>query len=403
MAMSHQPKVPDDSLDPLNHIERCHCKKPTGRNIVVCIDGTSGSFGLQLTHVLNLYKHIDKDKSQVAFYHNGMGTPPLLSESKSAFHHMVQRLNQKTDLAVGWNFDNILQTAYIWLSNNYQEGDCIYLFGFSRGAYQVRVLAGIIATLGLVFPNNEVQVPIAYDLYTSLRAEPSYIVKSQIRLFKETFARKDVRVHFLGAWDAMSSSGILKPDLSLLPGDIVEMCSFRHALALDERRVKFLPEYARNVPNHSDDENELSRGLKTDMKEVWFAGTHTDMGLSNSNHPLGAIPFHWMYIEARHFGLRLHPTEQPHLQPTLPNPSLRGLWWFFEYLPLVRLNYNYTNPDETIRLPHRGRGRVVMPGQKIHTSVHSLGPEYVPRAVGIPVQIHEEPRPTDDGWEMGSG
>jgi hypothetical protein len=71
----------------------------------------------------------------------------------------------------------------------------------------------------------------------------------------------------------VSSIGIFRMGPSTLPGNISDICFYRHALALDERRVKFLPDYAAN----SVSTEKPGRSLHTPIKEVWFAGTHSDM------------------------------------------------------------------------------------------------------------------------------
>ncbi|KAK7442752.1 hypothetical protein VKT23_015999 [Stygiomarasmius scandens] len=68
-------------------------------------------------------------------------------------------------MGIAWNFKKIVLSAYEWLSENYQDGDRIFFFGFSRGAYQVRVLAGMIEKVGLLHKGNKDQIPFAYELY----------------------------------------------------------------------------------------------------------------------------------------------------------------------------------------------------------------------------------------------
>ena len=111
--------------------------------------------------------------------------------------------------------------------------------------------------------------------------------------FKDTLSRKDVKVHFVGAWqvfhlswlsfseltvpnrDTVSSIGIIRePSLPETVTGMKHVCSFRHALALDECRVKFLPEYANGGHGPPVKDNGTMEG---DIKEVWFAGSHSDM------------------------------------------------------------------------------------------------------------------------------
>ncbi|KIK56257.1 hypothetical protein GYMLUDRAFT_1016443 [Collybiopsis luxurians FD-317 M1] len=174
----------------------------------------------------------------MTWYNSGIGT--YAQPSMKTFAYYRQQLWHAIDMAIAWKFEHIIHGAYQWLSNNYQEDDCIFLLGFSRGAYQVRVLSAMIEKVGLIHKGNEMQIPFAYELYSRERAD-----EDLVKNFKKTFCR-EVKVHFVGVWDTVSSIGIVRPR-EMLPGTtdgMKHVCYFRHALALDERRVKFLPEYA---------------------------------------------------------------------------------------------------------------------------------------------------------------
>ncbi|EGO02361.1 hypothetical protein SERLA73DRAFT_49835, partial [Serpula lacrymans var. lacrymans S7.3] len=280
----------------------CNCvqdrENSGGRNLVVCIDGTSNQFGERNTNVIELYSQVEKGKGcrQLTYYNSGIGT--YAQPSWKSLGYWRQVIDHKIDLAIAWNFERIILNAFRWLAENYQEGDIIYLAGFSRGAYQVRVLAAMIHKVGLIHKGNEEQIPFAYELYVnpesgepldmtkektgvlakllhrfSLKkkehakkhnkehverhgklenaeaskalprtAEPPKTLPSLAERFKKTFSW-DVKVHFVGVWDTVSSIGVIRG--KDLPGtlDPDHICYFRHALALDERRVKFLPEY----------------------------------------------------------------------------------------------------------------------------------------------------------------
>ncbi|KZP02567.1 hypothetical protein FIBSPDRAFT_770531, partial [Athelia psychrophila] len=193
-----------------------------------------------------------------------------------SWSYLKQVMDNKVDLMIAWNLEKVIIGAYRWLSNHYREGDKIFLFGFSRGAFQVRALAGMIETVGLILPGNQAQIPLAYELYTAADRD-----MAMAPTFKKTFSRKDVRVHFVGVWDTLSSVGLVRPK-KMLPriGECCNhACYFRHALALDERRVKFLPEYVHEGKSHEPDEPMFpGQGRCTaNIKEVWFAGTHSDV------------------------------------------------------------------------------------------------------------------------------
>ncbi|KIJ11754.1 hypothetical protein PAXINDRAFT_31815, partial [Paxillus involutus ATCC 200175] len=220
------------------------------RNLVVCIDGTSNKFGQNNTNVVKLFSKIKFDSEaplprQLAYYSSGVGTGPKP-------WHVVSRIQRSLsdllDEAVAWNVAEIVQDAYGWLAREYREGDQIYLFGFSRGAYQVRILAAVIYEVGrrarLHHQLTLNAIPFrAYEHYMTVRLQKLH-AKDMASAFKRTFCWKDMKVHFVGVWDTVSSVGLVKEDASLSSSSSADhACHFRHALALDERRVKFLPEY----------------------------------------------------------------------------------------------------------------------------------------------------------------
>ncbi|KAF8870031.1 hypothetical protein BD779DRAFT_1614237 [Infundibulicybe gibba] len=281
-----------------------------GRALVVCLDGTSNQFGKNNTNV---------DKKQLTYYNSGIGTYAKPSWRSIAYWKQV--VFNVIDTAIAWNFEEILLRAYRWLSTNYEDGDRIYLFGFSRGAYQVRALAGMIEKVGLILRGNEEQIHCggydrfvaAYELYADHKSEkyedPTFVGSrryletfNMAARFKETFSRPGIKVHYLGVWDTVSSIGLARSKSLPFTDTCEHFCYMRHALALDERRVKFQPEYARggeSVPNPAQQANpntsmEPSQGnaglegknkagvqdkpkSRPRVKEVWFAGSHSDM------------------------------------------------------------------------------------------------------------------------------
>ncbi|KAJ7633989.1 hypothetical protein B0H17DRAFT_961596 [Mycena rosella] len=320
----------------------CH-KKPV-RNLVVSIDGTSNQFGFDNTNVIELHSRIIKDephRPQLTFYVSGIGTyvPPSLR----SLAYWRQLIANKLDLAIAWNFARQVQDAYRWLVDHYEPGDRIFLFGFSRGAYQVRALAGMIEDMGLVYPGNIRLIPFAYELYTKRFRGKEDLCKH----FKKTFSRQDV--HFIGVWDTVSSVGIIRGQPLPLTGTADHICHFRHALALDERRVKFMPEYI--TPDSGDPGQQRRSGNETDIKEVWFAGTHSDMLLNRRG-----VPLLWMENEASNAGLHLSRREATggvwdlvELEIEKPIESLKGFFWhLLEFLPLSRSTHNSQDPKETV-------------------------------------------------------
>ncbi|KJA23408.1 hypothetical protein HYPSUDRAFT_39890 [Hypholoma sublateritium FD-334 SS-4] len=419
----------------------CHTTDGSGRNLVLCVDGTANQFGEKNTNVIELYNLILKGDLdlQKTWYNSGIGTYARPSW-KSLRHHKAV-LYHKVDLAIAWDFERTVLAAYRWLSDVYETGDCIFLFGFSRGAFQVRVLSAMIAKVGLIHQGNEMQIPFAYELYadpdsdklTSTEVGTEEKMSSADR-FKKAFSRKDVIVHFVGAWDTVSSIGIAR-GTKMLPGTVDGMrhvCYFRHALALDERRVKFLPEYAygglaskplykamnleikhpfrwmfskpwsnrRNQDTETSTNPSISpqdtmkneaNGGSPQTLEVWFAGTHSDIGGGNTKNvgmDRSQPPLRWMVFEAAAHGLRTaeFARKRPKNEIIEIKESLTGIWWLLELLPFKRLTYTRDeHGSSTTHKPHLGSPRKIHAGQKIHSSffltsnVHN-GEPYTPKA-----------------------
>ncbi|KAI6095041.1 hypothetical protein EDD16DRAFT_1502496 [Pisolithus croceorrhizus] len=321
----------------------CRCTSPepsvSSRNLVVCIDGTRNRIGVKYTNIVALYNQFEKSKDQqLTYYRYGIGVVPNIPWYRDLISDIV-------DIAVAWRLEEGIIDAYEWLANTYRRGDKIFLFGFSRGAYQVRALAGMIERVGLVLPGNTKLIHSAYTIYSKsddrradfpeLQLAKDSERQQEAEAFKKVFCRKDVRVHFVGVWDTVSSvGGVLRSrSLPLTVTSCDHICHFRHALALDERRVKFLPEYVyggRANPTNDDH-----------IKEVWFPGSHRDL------LPSGDIPLLWMRGEANAAGLLLKPSNLmwkiDDLHKSITPPFRRILWWALEVLPFQRLRYDNTN------------------------------------------------------------
>ncbi|KAJ6551275.1 hypothetical protein B0H19DRAFT_950644, partial [Mycena capillaripes] len=339
------------------------------RNLVVSIDGTSNQFGILNTNVVELHSRVlvDALDEQSKYYNCGIGTY-VPAPTKFSWKYWQQWIANMLELAFAWNFKDIILKAYRWLSQTYMPGDKIFLFGervsgFSRGAYQVRTLAAMIQRVGLVNAGNEEMIPlcICFDFFsnhTTVTTEAEEIAKN----FKTAFSR-DVRIHFAGLWDTVSSVGVFRGKPLPLTWTAEHICIFRHALALDERRVKFLPEYIgggafaqSSAKSVEPDSSPRPTSIGPDIKEVWFAGTHSDIGggiKKNLELNLSSVPLLWMENEATLAGLRLKPRasggawNMAELGQDDLHESLKGPWWLAEYLPVQRLSYNA--PAELIR------------------------------------------------------
>ncbi|KIJ60921.1 hypothetical protein HYDPIDRAFT_97688 [Hydnomerulius pinastri MD-312] len=344
---------PDDPVFPQGSSEsegaktsaqRCVCtKRKRGRNLVVCIDGTSNKVGMNVSD--GSYVHVIKSETQLTYYNSGIGahTTPL----RNRLNRYFRQATSTVDLVMAWSLERGISDAYRWLSDNYRDGDKIFLFGFSRGAYQVRALAGMIREarssfqnalltlnidsmmqVGLILPGNTVQIPYAYQVYQAINSGTE-TSRELARHFKITCSRPNVMVHFIGVWDTVSSVGFIRgKTLPSTTGSIDHFCQFRHALALDERRVKFMPEYING--GKSDTKHDY-------IQEMWFPGCHSDVDM----------PLLWMRAEAETAGLNFDQWnditfKQSDLEAQ-GRTSLHGPWWLLEFLPIRRMHNNNAN------------------------------------------------------------
>ncbi|KAF8797697.1 hypothetical protein BYT27DRAFT_7152322 [Phlegmacium glaucopus] len=284
------------------------------RTIICCFDGTGNKFGEVNSNVLRLFKALEKDKpdEQLVYYQPGIASynkRHLLARSFSYIATVV-------DQAIALHLNDHVKEGYKYIMQNYRKGDKICLFGFSRGAYIARAVMGMLYKVGILPPDNFQQIDFAFSVYQMTGDEG----RDLSREFKRTFAFP-VTVEFVGVWDTVSSVGII-PRTQPYTSVNYAVKTFRHALALDERRARFRPKTwyeATLEPELQLDVDEpdiVPRGntsrddwvytpLKRDManiEEVWFSGCHADIG-GGSHHnrlknSLSFIPLRWMIKEA---------------------------------------------------------------------------------------------------------
>ncbi|KAJ8461942.1 hypothetical protein ONZ45_g18113 [Pleurotus djamor] len=145
-----------------------------GRNLVLCIDGTANQFSAQSSYIVEIYGRLLKlEDEQLTFYNSGIGT--YAKPSFRSWKYFKQVFDHTVDTAIAWNFERIVHAAYKWLSETYRPGDRIFMFGFSRGAYQVRVVAGMIEKVGLLHKGSDNQIPFYQQFQApSKRKDPEH-------------------------------------------------------------------------------------------------------------------------------------------------------------------------------------------------------------------------------------
>ena len=283
--------------------------KITPRNIVICCDGTGNQYGPNNTNVVKLYEAIEKDATQIAFYDPGVGT----FGSKAVFTKPGRKFTRFLGLMVGFGITRNIEDGYEFLMNTYREGDRIYLFGFSRGAYTARALAGMVYKCGLLRKGNKNLIPYASKMYHN---DNEKVVEG----FKKAFSR-ECKIHFVGVWDTVKSVGLLLPrkfpNAKLNP----DVKNGYHALAIDEKRSKFPPNLWDSLPDHS----------QQTIEQVWFAGVHSDVGGWYKEAGLSNICLKWMIEKAGACDLKIDPGAYPKPGHTpdhtdKKHKSFRGFW-----------------------------------------------------------------------------
>ena len=278
------------------------------KNIVVCCDGTGNEYGRNNTNVVETYVLVVKNAAQLAYYDPGVGTGGW------EYHEEDGALRALNDQATGYGLQKNVEDAYRYLMGCYEAGDRVYLFGFSRGAFTVRSLAGMLYTCGLLGADAGNLVEYASKVYNT--QDKADIAQG----FRAAFSRA-CPVHFIGVWDTVESlalnAGKRFHDARLNP----EVSYGFHALAIDEKR--------RDFPPFVWDENRVQQHQT--VEQVWFAGVHSDVGGWYDERGLSNIALHWMLGKAMACGLLVDESRlaryacDPH--DTL-HQSYAGFWKF---------------------------------------------------------------------------
>lgn len=275
------------------------------RNIIILLDGTSNQISGDRTNVLRLYGSLARSEEQLVFYQPGVGTFGLTGW----WQKFKSKIRIVLGLATGAGIvDNVMQ-AYEFLVNNHQYGDRIYIFGFSRGAYTARLLAGFIRIFGLVRPEQLQLVRYAWRAYARLGQPGSEGFEAEIGHFQKVLRGSGIRIEFLGLWDTVASVFNAKAGFPWLTitqkaytnqNDRVKIV--RHAVAIDEQRTYFQPALWEPGQDYEEWSNKTRSYEKTpqDFEEVWFTGCHGDVGggFPDARSGLAKIPLEWLYREA---------------------------------------------------------------------------------------------------------
>jgi uncharacterized protein (DUF2235 family) len=269
------------------------------KRLVVCCDGTWGAErNPAVSNIVKIAEAVQTTRSvtgegidQRVFYVDGPGSRGYLADKLLGG-------------AFGLGLDANLSTLYWQLALNWEPGDEIFLFGFSRGAYTARSLAGMIHRLGLLTAEAMIgrKYPDALRIYRQCKAHHGDPDPAEWVRFRDTCSHYPVPVTFVGVFDTVGAMGVPGVtswryrfhDLRLPPN---VHCA-RQALAIDERRRAFAPCLWQVT-----DEAGVSSQRPDRVKQVWFPGTHGDVGGGNADSTLSDVTLRWMVAEAEQQGL----------------------------------------------------------------------------------------------------
>ena len=266
------------------------------KRLVVCCDGTWNKPDNEaITNVEKLARTVQSDPNatagayQLVYYVSGVG----------AGSYTVDRL---LGGAFGFGLFHNVIACYRFLAQNYEPGDEIFIIGFSRGAYTARSVAGMLGRVGLLTKVSlvEERLPAAVHMYQRIDM-PEGAFGESVDEFKHDHCHP-ATVTFLGVFDTVGALGVpglkrLTPRFHdvQLSGQVLRA---RHALAVDETRLKFAPTFweAAEDPPGAPTEDER-------VKQVWFEGAHSDVGGGYRETGLSDTSLLWMAREAHDAGL----------------------------------------------------------------------------------------------------
>src|SRR5579862_2395912 len=255
-----------------------------GKRIVFCCDGTWDTPEND-TNVYRIFKAILTTHEQVAYYDDGVGSDGTPLEKLAGG-------------ALGIGLFGKIKDAYTKIAHAYEDGDEIFIFGFSRGAYTARSLAGMIAVCGLpTLPFGDDFVDTAFGAYRQ-PPERAAILGSLAK-----FGMVDAKIKMIGVWDTVGSLGIpaafggVGPEFQFLDTSLHrDVLNAYHALSIDERRCEFPPTLWKGpaAPGQT-------------LEQIWFAGSHCDVGGGYAERGLADITLEWMMGKASALGLEFSP------------------------------------------------------------------------------------------------
>ncbi|UCC16931.1 MAG: DUF2235 domain-containing protein [Dehalococcoidales bacterium] len=258
-----------------------------GKNIIICYDGTSNEYRENNTNVVRTFEAIIRDDRQIGFYDPGVGT---LSIFGRRFGRLI---GIALGLMFGYGIKRNIEDGYEYLMDTFEPGDRVFIFGFSRGAYTARALAGMVHQFGVLQKGSKNLIPYVSKMYFKKDKDKNFPL---ITGFKTTFSN-ECKVHLIGLWDTVGALGynlskrftnlVLNPDIKF---------GF-HAISVDEKRRPFKVVLW-------DEEDKVPGQV---IEQAWFPGVHSEVGggIPEKECLLPDLSFVWMMDKAAKGGLLL--------------------------------------------------------------------------------------------------
>jgi uncharacterized protein (DUF2235 family) len=398
------------------------------KNIVLLSDGTGNAASrVWRTNVWRVFESLDlRSPKQVAIYDDGVGT--------SSFKPLAVLGG-----AFGWGLKRNVLDLYTFLCRNYEPDARIYALGFSRGAFTIRVLLGLVKNQGLIrntspsgarLPESELQhlATQAYRAYRKERYHSVLHVEALFRGARDAFLRiwhairrvpryersknlRDVPIHFVGLWDTVAAYGLPVEEMTrgisqwLWPLELpdrsfntTDIHRARHAIAIDDERTTFHPVLwsESGVPGPEPDHAGRRWTKDEKLSQVWFSGVHSNVGGGYPDDSLARVPLCWIMTEAERCGLRFKYTPEADPDAILSAKSSadkdgrlydsrQGLGGYYRYGP--RKIYDLCH----MKLSRRDKDEVTIDLPKIHESAfrrtingaHAYAPIGFPRDYAV--------------------
>jgi uncharacterized protein (DUF2235 family) len=265
------------------------------KNIIFCADGTwnhpkeADKVSLTDTNVYKLYKALPTTATQCPRYDDGVGA------GDSFLQHLFAG-------AFGTGLFDKVKEGYTKIAHDYSDGDQIFLFGFSRGAYTARSVAGMLAACGLPTNLTDDAIKDSFDTY---RMQPGSPERAAAKAnLTANYGNRPVKIAMIGVWDTVGALGVpsvfggvdpvkygfLDTRLSASVGAAYQ------AISIDERRKAFPPTLwvSDQVPGQI-------------LEQVWFSGCHSGVGGGCPNCGLSDITLKWMLEKCVQHGLTIDP------------------------------------------------------------------------------------------------